>query len=75
MKARVRYCREYNGQEGYAVEIYTERQSFDDWGLDSFFPLVRREGADKEEERNFVHYGLINKISHLRDLGYTVIFM
>ena len=71
MKARVRYCRDYNGQEGYAVEIITDN----DWGLDSFFPLVRREGADKEEERNFVHYGLIIKISHLRDLGYTVIFM
>ena len=75
MKARVKYYKDYNGQEGYAVEICTERVAFDDWGLDSFFPLVHRDGADDEEERNFVHFGLIVKISHLRDSGYTVTFM
>lgn len=74
MKARVRYCKDYNGQEGYAVEICTERQTFDDWDLESFFPLVRREGADQDEDRNFVHFGLISKISQLNDLGYTVTF-
>lgn len=75
MKARVRYCIDYNGQEGYAVEIRPDGVAFDDYGLESFFPLVRREGADAEEEKNFVHFGLINKISALRDMGYTVIFM
>ena len=75
MEARIKYYRDYNGQEGYAVEICTERQAFDDWGLDTFYPLVRREGADNEEEKNFIHFSIINKISQLKDLGYTVIFM
>ena len=75
MEARVKYYTDYNGQEGYAVEICTERVAFDDWGLDSFFPLVRREGAEVEEERNFVHFTMIHKIFQLRELGYTVSFM
>ena len=74
MKARVKYYKDYHGQEGYAVEICTERQTFDSWGLDTFFPLVRREGANEEEEKNFVHFGLINKIAQLNDMGYTVTF-
>lgn len=72
MKARIRYYRNYNGREGFAVEICTERNTFDDWGLDSFYPLVRREKANEYEERNFLHFGIINKITQLIDLGYTV---
>lgn len=74
MRARVKYYQDYNGKEGYAVEICTERVAFDDWGLDTFFPFVRREGAREDEERNFVHFGLINKIAQLTELGYKVSF-
>lgn len=71
MKARVKYQKNYNGREGYTVEINVDGE----WGLDSFYPLVKREGANEDEERNFVHYGIINKIAELNNLGYTVTFM
>lgn len=69
--ANITYRKDYNGQEGYTVEI---RDSDGEWGLDSFFPLVRRENADQEEEKNFIHFGMINKISELQYLGYKVMF-
>ncbi len=69
-KARIRYYEDFNGQEGYAVEIFTDSE----WGLDSFYPLVKRDGADKHEKNNFVHYTLINKIRELYDYGYKVSF-
>lgn len=74
MKARVKYYSDYNGKEGYAIEIFNEKGAFDDYGLDTFFPLARREGAGEDEERNYVYFGLINKIPELVSLGYTVIF-
>lgn len=52
--------------EGYRVEILTD----DGWGLDTFYPLVRREGADENEEKNFVNFGILTKIEELRMLGY-----
>ena len=69
-KARIKYCKDFNGQEGYAVEVFTDGE----WGLDSFYPLVKRDGADDNEENNFVHYSLINKIRELYDWGYAVSF-
>lgn len=71
MKARVKYYADYNGREGYAVEIHSEGE----WGLDMFFPCVRREGADEDEEKNFIHFSLINKISQLTELGYKISFL
>ena len=68
-KARVIY--RDGDKEGYAVEILTE----DGWGLDTFFPLVRREGANEDEEKNFVHFRILNKLRELKDLSYTVVFM
>lgn len=70
MKARIKYCPNYHGKEGYTVEIFTEGE----WGLDSFYPLVRREGAGDEEDRNFLHFGIVNKIAQLSVLGYTIMF-
>ena len=67
-KAKVQYHENYYGQEGYAVEIFSD----DDWGLDSFFPCVRREEADEDEGKNFVHFSLINKIAQLNRLGYQI---
>jgi hypothetical protein len=71
MKAQIKYCADYNGKEGYAVSIFTDGE----WGLESFFPLVKREGAKEDEERNFVHFGIVNKIAGLQNLGYTITFM
>ena len=66
-KARIRYCEDFNGKEGYAVETFTDGE----WGLDTFYPLVKR---DDHEENNFMHYSLINKIRELYDWGYKVSF-
>ena len=69
-KARIRYCVDFNGQEGYVVETLVDGE----WGLDTFYPLVKRDGADDHEENNFVHYSLINTIRELYDWGYAVLF-
>lgn len=58
-KARVHYT-EMDGREGYAVEIYIDGE----WGLDTFFPIID----------NFIHFGIINKLSYLKDLGYDIRF-
>ena len=71
MRAVVKYYSDYNGREGYAVEIFSEGE----YGLDTFFPLVRRENCDEDEERNFVHFGLINKIGQLNRMGYNILFL
>ena len=73
MKARIRYefiSTEKNsyGKEGYAVEIMTD----EGWVLDSFFPLYERAGAQKDEGRNFVHFGILNKFRELQRIGYDV---
>lgn len=66
-KARVIYQKDNgHGKEGYAVETFIEGE----WGLECFYPLVRRENANDDEEKNFVHYGIINKIFTLKALGY-----
>lgn len=73
MRARVRY-ENTDRREGYVIEICVEKQSFDDWAFESFFPFVRREGASDDEEKNFIHFSIINKIAELTDLGYKVTF-
>lgn len=75
-KARIKYYENYktgNGQvEGVAVEIMTDG---DGWGLDCFFPLVAKIGADQvgaENQRDFVHWRILRKIGELIAYGYTI---
>jgi len=71
MIARIMYQKETDTErEGYNVEIWDNESG---WGLDTFYPLVRREYAKEDEERNFVHFGIINKIRELKEYGYNVI--
>lgn len=65
-KARIIY--ETEPREGYRVEIMVDNE----WGTNSFFPLVRREYASAEEERNFIHFSILNKIKELHELGYEI---
>lgn len=67
-KARVRYVNDDN--EGYAIEILSDGE----WGLDTFYPLTKRIDAGADEEKNFVHFSIINKISELYKLGYKTSF-
>lgn len=74
-KARIVYVNDEQ-REGYNVEILVKenKYDFDEWGLDSFFPMVKRDGADADEEKNFIHFSLINKIAMLQRQGYTITF-
>lgn len=68
-QVRVKYYSHYNGgKEGFALEIKSTDN--EEWGLSYFFPCVRREGADEDEEKNFVHYRIINELKQAIELGY-----
>lgn len=70
MKARVKYNHDYNGKEGYVIYLCVDGE----WVFSSFFPLVKREGANDNEESNFVHFSIINKIAELQAYGYVILF-
>lgn len=67
--ARIKYYEDFNGREGFAIEIQDIDGTF---GLDTFFPCVRRENADNDEDYNFLHYGIVTKIKTLLSLGYSL---
>ena len=67
--ARISYINNEE-REGYLVEILSDNE----WGLNSFYPLVRRENAREEEEKDFVHFGILNKINELQRLNYKIVF-
>ena len=67
--ARISYINNEE-REGYLVEILSDNE----WGLNSFYPLTRRENATEEEEKDFVHYGILNTINELQQLNYRIVF-
>ena len=64
MKARVRYVVQ-DGREGYAIESKVDGE----WGLDSWFPLVKKEGV---AETDFVHWTLLHRLSEVQKMGYDI---
>ena len=66
--ARIRYIKNEE-REGYLVELLDDNE----WGLNSFYPLTRRENA-REEEKDFIHFSILNKINELQQLNYSIIF-
>lgn len=67
--ARISYINNEE-REGYLVEILSDNE----WGLNSFYPLARRENATEEEEKNFIHFSILNKINELQRLNYKIVF-
>ena len=67
--ARIRYIKNEE-REGYLVELLGGNE----WGLNSFYPLTRRENATEKEEKDFVHYGILNTINELQQLNYRIVF-
>ena len=67
--ARIRYIKNEE-REGYLVELLDDNE----WGLNSFYPLTRRENATEEEEKDFIHFGILNTINELQQLNYRIIF-
>ena len=67
--ARISYINNEE-REGYLVEILSDNE----WGLNSFYPLTRRENAREEEEKDFVHFGMLSTINELQKLNFRIIF-
>lgn len=67
--ARIRYIQDQE-REGYIIELLCD----DEWGMNSFFPLVRRENAEESEEKKFIYFSILNKIDELQRLDYKIIF-
>lgn len=65
-KAMVKYHKDYDGYEGYTIEIYGNGG----WYIYDFFPLFRREGASAEAGRDFVSCRIIHTIHELLRQGY-----
>lgn len=57
-------------REGYIVELLCGK----DWVMNSFFPLTRRENAEENEEKDFIHFSILNKINELQRLNYKIVF-
>lgn len=68
-KAQLRYLKQQDGREGYAINILIDGE----WGLESWYPLVPRENGDGEPD--YVHWQLLRKLSFLQDLGYEIDLM
>ena len=73
-KARLRYYEKYKvgseEREGVAVEIMTDS---DGWGLDCFFPLVAKVGADVNGgDADYIHWRILRKINELIQCGYKI---
>lgn len=56
-------------QEGF--EIRTKGVD-GEWGMDKFFPLVRRENADRDEDKNFLHFSVLSELATLETFGYKI---
>ena len=70
LKARIRY--EMNGdREGYAIHIKDLETG--EWGLESWFPLVAKEGGNGEN--NFIHWTFLVKLNELQTFGYDIDLM
>ena len=67
--ARIRYIKNEE-REGYLVELLDEKEG----GLNSFYPLTRRENAIEEEDKDFIHFSILSTINELQKLNFRIIF-
>lgn len=68
---RIRYHESYligsHEKEGYVVEYKLPEDV--EWSLGSFYECRRAEG---DEEANYIHFSIINKINELLNLGFIM---
>ena len=67
MKAQLRYHKQEDGREGYAINIFVDG----DWITGTWFPLVERK-EHGNGETDYVHWGILRKLSELQNLGYDI---
>lgn len=70
MKAQLRYHKQEDGREGYAINIYTDGE----WGLDTWYPLVERKDRN-DGEPDYVHWSILRKLAELQAWGYEIDLM
>jgi hypothetical protein len=68
-QARIIYYEDYPPfGEGYAIEIVVDNE----WVLDTFYAVQHCIVDELTDERNFIHYSILNKIGMLQIQGYNV---
>lgn len=67
MRAQLRYHKQEDGREGYAINILSDGE----WGLDSWYPLVERK-EHGNGEADYVHWGILCRLAELQELGYEI---
>lgn len=65
-KAQLRYFKQQDGREGYAINILIDGE----WVQESWFHLFPRENGDGEPD--YVHWSIFNKLSYLQNIGYEI---
>ena len=67
--ARIRHQKDFPQLgEGYVVEILVKGE----WHFESFFGLQHGIMDNIDDERNFIHFSILNKIRNLADLDYSI---
>lgn len=66
-RAWVKYM-EQDGREGFAIMVNVNG----DWGLDSWFPCVAKEGGNGDTD--YIHWTFLRKLEHIQNLGYSIEF-
>lgn len=66
LRAQVQYQKLEDGREGFAINIYSNGE----WGLNSWYPLVAREGGDGEKA--FIHCDFVQKLAEMKGMGYEI---
>ena len=69
--ARIIYYEDYPVfGEGYLIEIMINGE----FEFESYFSLQHCIIDSAEDDKNFVHYSILNKIRQLSNLGYNILF-
>ena len=69
-QARLNYYKDYPPfGEGYALEIFLD----DEWQLDRFYSLQHCIIDKDSDEKEFIHFSILNRLKELQAWGYEVI--
>lgn len=75
--ARVRYIKgkpeaertgKWNDEEQFAIEVYDAE--YNEWSLDSAYPLVHAQEYPDQKEANFLRFSMVQRIIEMISWGY-----
>ena len=67
MKAQLRYHKQEDGREGYAINILSDGE----FVTDCWYPLVERK-EHGNGETDYVHWTILDKLARLYEQGYEI---